>query len=43
MDVFVRVNRDRFHAELAGFRNGLDNYIYYRDTGEQTESELPIY
>ncbi|HSJ30130.1 MAG TPA: TonB-dependent receptor [Longimicrobiales bacterium] len=43
LDVFVRVNRDRFHAELAGFRNGLDNYIYYRDTGEQTDSELPIY
>jgi iron complex outermembrane receptor protein len=43
VDVFVRVNRDRFHAELAGFHNALDNYIYYRDTGEQTASELPIY
>lgn len=43
VDVFVRVNRDRFHAELAGFHNALDNYIYYRDTGEQTESGLPIY
>jgi iron complex outermembrane recepter protein len=43
VDVFVRVNRDRFHAELAGFRNALGNYIYYRDTGEQTGSGLPIY
>lgn len=43
VDVFVRINRDRFHAELAGFHNALDNYIYYRDTGEQTDSELPIY
>lgn len=43
VDVFIRVNRDRFHAELAGFHNALDNYIYYRDTGEQTSSELPIY
>ncbi|MGH7465105.1 MAG: TonB-dependent receptor, partial [Longimicrobiales bacterium] len=43
VDVFVRVNRDRFHAEVAGFRNALDNYIYYRDTGERTPSGLPIY
>src|SRR5690606_35375773 len=43
VDVFVRINRDRFHAELAGFHNALDNYIYYRDTGEQTGAGLPIY
>ena len=43
VDLFVRINRDRFHAELAGFHNALDNYIYYRDTGEQTASGLPIY
>lgn len=43
VDVFLRVNRDRIHAELAGFHNALDNYIYYRDTGEQTSSGLPIY
>lgn len=43
VDVFVRINRDRFHAELAAFHNALDNYIYYRDTGEQTDTELPIY
>ncbi|HEX2168269.1 MAG TPA: TonB-dependent receptor [Longimicrobiales bacterium] len=42
-DVFVRINRDRYHAEIAAFHNALDNYIYYRDTGEQTDSELPIY
>ena len=31
-----------YYPDQIGF-NGLDNYIYYRDTGEQTDSELPIY
>ncbi|HEX6135124.1 MAG TPA: TonB-dependent receptor [Longimicrobiales bacterium] len=42
-DVFLRVNRARFHAELAGFRNALDSYIYYRDTGSLSPSGLPVY
>lgn len=42
-DVFVRANRAGFQAEIAAFRNGLDNYIYYRDTGEVTPDGLPIY
>jgi iron complex outermembrane receptor protein len=43
VDMFVRVHRDRFHAELAGFRNTLDHYIYYRRTGDQSTGGLPIY
>ena len=40
VDVFVRMNHDRFHAELAGFHNALDNYIYYRDTGTRTPGAI---
>jgi iron complex outermembrane receptor protein len=43
VDVFLRVNRDRVHAEVAGFRNALDGYIYYRDTGTLSPSGLPVY
>lgn len=43
VDAFVRVTRDRFHGEFAAFRNGLDNYIYYRDTGQLSPTGLPVY
>lgn len=43
LDVFARVSRDRFSAELAGFRNMLDNFIYYRDTGGLSPTGLPVY
>jgi iron complex outermembrane recepter protein len=43
LDVFLRVSRDRYSAELAGFRNALDNYIYYRDTGTLSPTGLPVY
>lgn len=33
-DVFLRVNRPRLSLELAGYLNRVDNYIYYRPTGE---------
>ena len=42
-DLFVRVNSRRVHGEIAAFRNALDNYIYYRDTGNLSPSGLPIY
>jgi iron complex outermembrane recepter protein len=43
VDAFVRFTRDQFNGELAVFRNALDNYIYYRDTGALSRSGLPIY
>jgi iron complex outermembrane recepter protein len=43
IDVFVRAARDRFNAEAAAFRNVLDNYIYYRDTGTLSPTGLPVY
>lgn len=42
-DVFLRLSGRRYQAELAGFRNALDSYIYYRDTGEFSNLGLPIY
>lgn len=33
-DVFVRANRPQLSLELAGYVNRVDNYIYYRPTGE---------
>jgi iron complex outermembrane recepter protein len=42
-DLFLRLNGARYQAEIAGFRNALDNYIYYRDTGEFSNLGLPIY
>ena len=39
----MRLAGARYQAEIAGFRNALTNYIYYRDTGEQTSRGLPIY
>lgn len=43
VDVFVRVGRERYSAEAALFRNMLDNYIYYRDTGTRSPTGLPVY
>jgi iron complex outermembrane receptor protein len=43
LDVFMRLNGERYQAELAGFRNTLDNYIYYRDTGTFSSTGLPVY
>ncbi len=34
VDVFVRASRPRLSLELAGYVNRVDNYIYYRPTGE---------
>jgi iron complex outermembrane recepter protein len=44
VDVFVRLRGEGFTGEIAGFRNALANYIYYRDTGTIEErTGLPIY
>jgi iron complex outermembrane recepter protein len=42
-DAFARFTREQFNGEFAVFRNALDNYIYYRDTGALSRSGLPIY
>lgn len=43
-DVFLRIDRDRFQAEVAAFRNRIDDYIYPRNTGRvQPGVGLPIY
>jgi iron complex outermembrane recepter protein len=42
-DAFARVNADRVTGEVAVFRNALDNFIYYRDTGRISSGGLPIY
>ena len=39
-DVFVRVNAERLHLELAAFRNRLANYISPSSRGQAIESQL---
>jgi iron complex outermembrane recepter protein len=43
VDAFLRLSRDGINGEVAAFRNALDNYIYYRDTGRTSRAGLPIY
>jgi iron complex outermembrane recepter protein len=44
LDAFLRLHGDRYRGELAVFRNAIDNYIYYRETGgTDAVSGLPIY
>jgi iron complex outermembrane recepter protein len=43
VDLFVRVTASQVTGEAAVFRNALDNYIYYRDTGQLSRTGLPIY
>jgi iron complex outermembrane recepter protein len=44
LDAFVRLAGERVTGEVTLFRNALDNYIYYRDTGErEPETQLPIW
>lgn len=43
LDIFARLSAARFRAEIAAFRNRLDNYIHYRPTGATSPTGLPIY
>ncbi|NBC03961.1 MAG: TonB-dependent receptor [Bacteroidetes bacterium] len=36
LELFFRYRSNRFTAELAGYRNDFQNYLYARDTGEQS-------
>jgi iron complex outermembrane recepter protein len=43
LDFFLRLTARRATGEAAVFRNALNNYIYYRDTGAVSRTGLPIY
>ncbi|MEX2467086.1 MAG: TonB-dependent receptor [Gemmatimonadota bacterium] len=43
LDAFVRVERDRVSAELAGFRNDISGFIYPSETGDTSNTNLPVY
>lgn len=43
IDLFARVHRDRFKGEIAVFRNAIENYIYPRNTGATSRTDLPVY
>lgn len=36
LELFFRYRSNRFSAELAGYRNDFQNYLYAQDTGEQS-------
>lgn len=42
-DVFLRIARDDLKGEVAAFHNRIDNYIYPRNTGRRSRTQLPIY
>lgn len=39
LELFLRYRSNRFNAELAGYRNDFQNYLYARDTGDQSVSD----
>jgi iron complex outermembrane receptor protein len=39
IELFLRYDSDRFSAEIAGYQNRFSNYLYARDTGEQSISD----
>ncbi|MQA92150.1 MAG: TonB-dependent receptor [Gemmatimonas sp.] len=45
VDVFARLNRPRFRAEAAVFRNRIDGFIYYLPTGQLDPrlGRFPVY
>lgn len=43
LEAFLRVRHARLQGEVAVFRNRIDDYIYYRNTGRPGPLELPLY
>jgi iron complex outermembrane receptor protein len=39
LELFFRYRSNRFSAELAGYRNDFQNYLYAQDTGEQSVAD----
>ncbi len=42
-EAFLRIGTERAHGELAAFSNRISNYIYPRDTGDVSPTQLPVY
>jgi len=42
-DVSVRVRRDRLTAELTGYVNAINDYVYLENTGDDAPNGLPIF
>lgn len=42
VDLFLRVSRPGIRGEIAFFRNGIDGFIYPRETGDTSQRGLPI-
>jgi len=42
-DVSVRVRRDRITAELTGYVNAINDYVYLENTGDDAPNGLPIF
>ncbi len=43
LEASIRLSRDRVSGELTGYWNRIDNYIYLKNTGTETESGLAVY
>lgn len=43
LEASIRWARARFSGELTGYWNQIDNYIYLKNTGTETESGLAVY
>ena len=45
LDIFMRFHdeNNRVHAELSGFANWINGYVYGEDTGKLSRTRLPIY
>lgn len=39
LELFLRYRTDKLNAEIAGYRNDFQNYLYARDTGETSVSD----
>ena len=42
-DLSVRVRRDRITAELTGYVNAINHYVYLENTGDNAPNGLPIF
>lgn len=42
-DISMHFHREQFTLDVAGFRNGINRYIYISPTGETTSDDIPVY
>ncbi len=43
IDISMHFHREQFTLDIAGFRNGINRYIYISPTGETTADDIPVY